>query len=239
MKISCSFLFSNFQIRNLFSFIQAKATNLKSNATKLLPTLNFMKTLFSKKLIYQLTRIRIFAIAFLLGISAFWIWHSQNQPQPTQNAFIVKFPPEPPKSESVLQDRNIADYEQLNISNCIGGFTVEEYQKCLNSLDKGREFILKHWKEKERAYIIYSWTRGDTGGNTHIFIEPDNSGNWHIISRWKTFYTTVGWENLFKVNSTEAFSVKRSRKTTDDDTNTGGKFYLKFFDTNGEQIDIL
>ena len=199
-----------------------------------------MKTLFSKKFIYRLTGIRIFAIAFLLGVTGFWFWQWQNQPQLKPNAFIVTFPSEPPKSESILQDRNLADYERLNISNCVGGgLTNEEYQSCLNLLNTGRKLILKHWKEKKRAYILYTCNGYHGASEYHIFIEPNDSGDWHIVSRWETYYTVVGWENLFKVSSTEAFSVKHFRKTKYDDINTIGKFYLKFFDKNGEEIDIL
>lgn len=194
-------------------------------------------SLTSKRLVYRLTKHRVFAISFVLGITGFWIWQSQTRPQTISRAFIVTFPPEPPKPESILQDRNLAEYEQISFSDC--RFVREDNQKCEEELDNGRRLVLDLWEDKKRAYVLYS-VRGYHGGvDYHIFIEPDNSGNWHIVRRWKQYYTTVGWENLFRIDSTKAFSVEPFRKTDDDDIYRDGKFYLKFFDKNGKEIDTL
>jgi hypothetical protein len=198
-----------------------------------------MKSLISKRLIYRLTKFRIFAIAFVLGVLGFWIWQLQTKTPQNSTVFVVEFPPTPtPVPQTVVEDRKLSEYEQLEISNCVG-VTDSEYRDCVNSLDRGREFIVKHWKEKRRAYIIYIWCGVDVCGDTHFFIEPDSNANWQVVIRRKRYYTVVGWENLFKVESEEAISVKRKKEKKNLYSYHSGEFYLQFLDKNGEEVDTL
>lgn len=206
-----------------------------------------MKTLFSKRLIYRLTSIRIFAIAFLLGVTGFWIWHWQNQIQPIPKVFLVQLPPnlsdqkiitQNNSLEMIIQNRNLDEYDRISISNCAYE-SDDEYRKCEKLLEKGRKFILDHWRKKKRVYIIYDWSGVDAGVQKHIFIEPDAKGNWHLSSRWEGSYSTSFFENVPKVYSNDTVLIKSKKIKKDSYPFRAGKFYLIFFDENGKEIGTL
>lgn len=204
-------------------------------------------SLTSKRLFYRLTKLRVFALAFLLGVSVYWVWESQIRPHSAPTAFTVRFAPELPEREittqeinlgEIIQNRNLAEYDQISVSNC-AHMSDGEYRKCEKSLEKGRRFILNHWKKKKRAHIIYDWSGIDASAEIHIFIEPDGNGKWHIISRWEGDRRTFFYEDVPKIYEHQAVRVKSKKMTKNTYPFHAGEYYLIFIDENGQEKDSL
>lgn len=196
-------------------------------------TFSFSKVLSGKKIVYRITKLRVFVFAFVLGVFGFWGWQLQFQtkPAPVPARFLVQIPPSPDdNTEALIENRNLADYGQIRVSDC-NMSPSKEYSQCENDFEKGRELILNRWKEKKRTLLIHEWTGADCGGEIYYFVEPDENGNWHILIR------QMG--RAYKIDSEEAIFIKRKRINKDDSPRIPGKFYLGFVDKNGRQKGFL
>src|SRR5688500_1066533 len=139
----------------------------------------------------------------------------------------------------MLENRNLSDYESgKTFTNC-SGVSENEFRGCVNAQDKGRDFILQHWKAKKRGYIVYDVMGYHGGADYHIFIEPDENGNWHVITRWKQCFPYNGMYDYCQIEETDALFIERKPNKDNADSQRTGKFYLSFLDQTGKEVDTL
>ena len=179
------------------------------------------------------------SVPFINGLYANWTEISVNLPQVESNTpLYIQLPKPLPEPETIVQNRNLSDYEfGGNFSNC-NEIEETEIRKCEANADKARNFILKYWQTKKRAYIVYERIGTHGGNDHHIFIEPDENGNWHIIERWETGFPIIDGRDFRFVKSQDSRDVKRKPKTKDVDW-MPGKYYLQFFDKDGNEDGTL
>ena len=197
-----------------------------------------MKILLLKRFVARDIYFRFIGILFFaFGTVAVWIWQSQTEKPATR--FLVRLPTKLTDSETIVQNRNLSDYDfGGNFSNC-NGIEWTEIRKCEVAIYKARDFILNRLKGKKRGYIVYEWTGVDNGNDFHIFIEPDEYGNWHVVERSEKVYSILSKDDFRQIKSLDIRQVRRKLVTEDTDRWTPGKYYLIFLDKDGEQVGSL
>ena len=88
----------------------------------------------------------------------------------------------PKKPNTPTQGRDLSSYDRGERFGC-GIVGNAEYDACVKSIPRARDFLLEHWNQKRRAYAIVEFGSDDALSDSHIFIEPDESGEWHIVWR--------------------------------------------------------
>ncbi len=180
------------------------------------------------------------SVPFINGLYAKLTEISVDLPQVESDTPIyIKLPAKLPEPETIVQDRNLSDYESGGkFFDCIPWMKPTDLRECPANVDKGRNFILNHWQAKKRSYIIYQASGKDNGNDVYFFIEPDENGNWHIVQRWEIGFPTYDGQYFRGVESQDIRDVKRKLIAKDDDR-MPGKHYLQFFDKDGKEIETL
>lgn len=179
------------------------------------------------------------SVPFFNGLYARWMEIHVDLPQIESDApLYIQLPAKLPEPESIAQDRNLFEYNfGGTFSNC-AWMKSPEWRKCAVNNDKARNFILNNWQAKKRAYIVYEWTGVDNGNDFYYFIEPDENGRWHIIKRWEIVFPTYDAGFFQQVKSQDIRDVKR-KSIPKDDYWKSGKYYLQFFDADGNESGSL
>lgn len=192
---------------------------------------NFLR----KRFVARNITFRLIAVAFFV-VGIVLVRSHQSQPEQINTRFLIQLEPKPPERETILQNRNLADYE-IGDSFCV---TVElsEIPKCDAKTEKARKFILSRWKAKKRAYIVYEWSGTDRGGEHHIFIEPDDYGNWHIVERTEFSYPTLSKSDYIQIVSKDIRTIKR-KIVKDEDCcwRKLGRYYLSLLDKDAKEVE--
>ena len=187
------------------------------------------------------------SVPFINGLYAKLTEISVDLPQVESDTPIyIKLPAKLPEPETIVQDRNLSDYESGGkFFDCIPWMKPTDLRECPANVDKGRNFILNHWQAKKRSYIIYQASGKDNGNDVYFFIEPDENGRWHIVERWEIGFPTDGGQYFRGVESQDIRDVKRKPIPKDDDPmpdthyRIPGTHQLIFFDKDGEEIGSL
>jgi hypothetical protein len=187
--------------------------------------------ILSKKIVLRKASLRLIALlCCLIGVFAVWNWKEK----PNEAVFKIHVKPEFSKIEAmilkkIIQERDLSNYELGETFSDCNGVEMNEFKQCEKSLNKGREFIYEHLKNKKRGYIVYEWAGVDNSGEIYIFIEPDESGSWQVIRKQESLYS-------YNIESWSAVTIKRRSKTEDGYKPRVGKYYLVFLDNKGEII---
>lgn len=195
-----------------------------------------MKYLSSKKIVMRGGSLRLIAIlCCAIGIITMSNWKTE----PNLAVFTVQIPPKLPDPGTILETRDLSNYELgRSFSTCIG-VKIKQYKQCEKAMDEGRNFIFNHLKNKKRGYIIHEWSGVDTMGEFHVFVEPDENENWKAVIRWIPPRVIFSWNDYYEIKTEKAFTIKRKRITESDDRRREGKFYLSFLDKEGEEVFTL
>jgi hypothetical protein len=136
--------------------------------------------------------------------------------------------------QQMVESRDLSQYDFGGYHGC--GLNVEDWtsDRCVHTLKKARQFILKHWKEKKRGYVVVKYRSVDAESHSHIFIEPDENGNWRIV--WtieRIFGLASCWGDVDK--TADIRSVEQKRATRHDWEFEPGTLYLNMTDENGDR----
>ncbi|MBA3785018.1 MAG: hypothetical protein H0X15_05670 [Acidobacteria bacterium] len=131
---------------------------------------------------------------------------------------------------SETNQRNLDDYDKIRLD-----VPVIENPRSANI--KVRDFVWKHWKQKDLGYAIIT-LRSKEGDPTtsHIFIEPDGAGVWRVAIRSESEFHNRGilsdpkkaTETIYQTRSYEAYGVERVK--------IKGNYLLRLKDKNGNVI---
>lgn len=112
-------------------------------------------------------------------------------------------------SNGVTQHRDMSQYEQAgNFYSKWHGPDTENGEKTV------RDFIWRHWIEKNQGYIKMTSVGVDTRETTHFFIEPDENGRWQIARRVLYFHYDPEYNNVRTTD--DIVTVDRNDSTAED-----------------------
>jgi hypothetical protein len=137
-----------------------------------------------RKVIFRSIEYRLLFIAFALtGIVLAGFYFERKEPT---GVIVVKIPP---PFETEIGDRDISKYEfGGTVPDCFSIYSRGEDEvkgrQCYKDLERAREFIEGHFKDRRRGYVIIEHPNSRSIGTNYFFIEPaipnDESGKWEI-----------------------------------------------------------
>ncbi len=142
-------------------------------------------------------------------------------------------------TKEILYKRSFISKER-DLSSFVNGgeftnrcFTRLEEKGCGDDRVKIRQFLYKHWKNKQRATFSYYWIGADVEGKSHFFIQPDENGKWKIIAVSEMYgLENYGMDNL-EMRIYDSVKYKLAKK--DDYSFEAGTKYLSLIDETGEE----
>ena len=174
--------------------------------------------IWGRKVSFRKIGYRLVFLAFVLtGVAFAQIYVGTTE---TTHVIVVDIPP---PLETEIGDRDIAKYDfGGTVANCAVIYYGDEDKvrgkECYEALDKARDFIDEHFKNRRLGYVILDSPSNCSIGTNYIFIEPgiptDESADWEVRIR-KQVPGPYTWANR-NVNTWYFTEVFRRRTTEPD-----------------------
>jgi len=84
-------------------------------------------------------------------------------------------------TEDIAQGRDLSTYDNGEFFDCSNYWNKPSRDH--RKFSAIRNFIWRHWEQKERGYIRVTLSSRDAWSTSHIFIEPSSGGRWHVAWR--------------------------------------------------------
>ena len=189
-----------------------------------------MKGIFVKFRVILLTlALGLASVPFFSMLHEKWTEVYVEVPQVESSTPLYVTPYERLEVATITQNRELSLYEFGGYYPYCSEVKSLQTQKCEANLEKGRDFVWKHWNAKKQSYIIVD-------KNDYLFIEPDSSGKWHIAVR-SELTTTYSCGKMF--NESDIRSLKFMMDINDNSSSKRRKSRLWFFDWEGKGLFSL